>query len=350
MRKIKTTISLHLFGIILFFSGCMYFEKPANKIIGESLVLIKNEPAKLALDHLVGAIELRSACQPNANTKYYKYGVDYTVDYENGTISRTSNSSIPDYSTHIMYGKSGFKHLEYGAYSKWTNTPYFVYIDYSSTNSNKFAAKNDQSVYLTKTRKKLESGDTLTIAWYGDSITAGGEASSVSLSFTAMYVKFLKTKFHRANISSKNVSVPGYSSAQGIESLDAKFGSIIPDLVFIGFGMNDHNIGGPEPELFKENLKTLANLIRSKYPAEVVLFSAFPPNDNWYSGTHRMQLFAEATKQAAIDSKCAYVDVYAVWSNVLIRKTPSSLLSNNINHPNDFGHWLYLQAFEAMIF
>ena len=28
----------------------------------------------------------------------------------------------------------------------------------------------------------------------------------------------------------------------------------------------------------------------------------------------------------------------------------SSLLANNINHPNDFGHWLYEQAFEALRF
>ncbi|MEI6392747.1 MAG: hypothetical protein WCT12_16780, partial [Verrucomicrobiota bacterium] len=25
-------------------------------------------------------------------------------------------------------------------------------------------------------------------------------------------------------------------------------------------------------------------------------------------------------------------------------------IGNNINHPNDFGHWLYEQAFEAMKF
>ncbi|MEO6808363.1 MAG: hypothetical protein ABI353_04550, partial [Isosphaeraceae bacterium] len=65
---------------------------------------------------------------------------------------------------------------------------------------------------------------------------------------------------------------------------------------------------------------------------------------------HRMGLFADATKQAALDSKCAYVDVYNTWKMVLNRKDQPSLLGNNINHPNDFGHWLYEQAFEAMTF
>jgi hypothetical protein len=52
----------------------------------------------------------------------------------------------------------------------------------------------------------------------------------------------------------------------------------------------------------------------------------------------------------AIEKKCAYVDVYTAWKNVLLRKDQPSLLANNINHPNDFGHWLYEQAFEAMKF
>jgi acyl-CoA thioesterase-1 len=51
-----------------------------------------------------------------------------------------------------------------------------------------------------------------------------------------------------------------------------------------------------------------------------------------------------------MEASCAYVDVYNTWIKVLQRKDQSSLLGNNINHPNDFGHCLYLQAFEAMTF
>jgi hypothetical protein len=63
-----------------------------------------------------------------------------------------------------------------------------------------------------------------------------------------------------------------------------------------------------------------------------------------------MELYAAATKQAALEANCAYVDVYSTWMKVFKRKDQSSLLGNNINHPNDFGHWLYAQAFEAMHF
>ena len=91
-------------------------------------------------------------------------------------------------------------------------------------------------------------------------------------------------------------------------------------------------------------------MIRERKGAEVIIFSTMPPNDNWHYGSHRMGQYAEAAKQAAAAVKCAYVDVYSVWLMVLRRKDQPSLLGNNINHPNDFGHWLYEQAFEAMMF
>ena len=63
-----------------------------------------------------------------------------------------------------------------------------------------------------------------------------------------------------------------------------------------------------------------------------------------------MGQYAQATKEVAIKTKSAYVDVYGIWSKVLTRKDQSSLLNNDINHPNDFGHWLYEKAFEALVF
>jgi len=149
----------------------------------------------------------------------------------------------------------------------------------------------------------------------------------------------------------QDVSISGYSSQQGIDWFDKYFGTADkPDLALVGFGMNDHNIGGPDPAKFTSNLVTIVKMIRERKGAEVILFSAFPPNDDWHYGSHRMGLFAEATKQAAAEAKCAYVDVWSTWKMVLQRKDQSSLLGNNINHPNDFGHWMYEQAFEAMEF
>ena len=103
----------------------------------------------------------------------------------------------------------------------------------------------------------------------------------------------------------RDASISGYASQQGVDWFDDYVGKVEKaDLVLVGFGMNDHNIGAAEPETFRKNLVTIATLIRERKGAEVVLFSAFPPNDHWHYGTHRMDQFALAARQAATEAPC----------------------------------------------
>ncbi|NDE11268.1 MAG: hypothetical protein EBZ95_11995 [Chitinophagia bacterium] len=318
-------------------------------IQGESLVLAATQSGSLCFDSLVKkTVIVRSTYQRQfANSKIYIEGVDYIVDYDKGEIQRTIHSSIPDYSKHVLYEKKDFDHTKFTDFS---NHPYFVWVDYVTKNGERLAKPNDQSKYLVNFRKKLESGQALSIVSYGNSITAGGEASSTEYRFQAIYGNYLKSIFPQSNFKIEDVSIPGYSSKQGIEWWDTYIGKTTPDLVLVGWGMNDHNKSGNSPEQFKKNLIKLVGMIKERKNAEVILYSAFPPNDDWHYGSHSMELYAEATKQAAIEAHCAYVDVYSTWMKVFKRKDQSSLLGNNINHPNDFGHWLYAQAFEAMNF
>jgi hypothetical protein len=318
-------------------------------IQGESLVLATTKPGRLCFDSLAKrSVIVRSTYQRHhTNSKIYIEGIDYIVDYEKGEIQRTVNSSIPDYSKHILYEKKDFDHTKFTDFS---NHPYFVWVDYSTKNGEKLAKPNDQRKYLVNFRKKLESGQPVSIVSYGNSITAGGEASSTEFRFQSVYGNYLKSVFPQANFKIDDVSIPGYSSKHGIEWWDTYIGKTSPDLVLVGWGMNDHNKGGNSPEQFRKNLVKLVAMIKERKNAEVILYSAFPPNDNWHYGSHSMELYAAATKQAALEANCAYVDVYSTWMKVFKRKDQSSLLGNNINHPNNFGHWLYAQAFEAMHF
>lgn len=320
------------------------------KIQGESLVLVKTEPGKLCLDQVVkGSLTLRSTfVAGKEGSVVYEEGRDYVVDYAAGTIARTADSRIPDYSTHVLYGVKDFDHTKF---TNWGNHPFFVWADYETTNGQPWAAPNDQSRFLSATRRKLEAGGPFKIATYGDSITAGGEASAEAFRFQWRYARYLEKLFPQAKVEVQDVSISGYTSQQGIDWFDKYLGTVEHyDLALVGFGMNDHNIGSVEPARFIANLVAIVKLIRERQGADVILFSAFPPNDNWHYGTHRMAVYAAATKEAAAQAGCAYVDVFSTWEMVLRRKDQSSLLGNNINHPNDFGHWLYEQAFEATKF
>jgi len=317
---------------------------------GESLVLAKTDPGNLCFDQVVeGSLTLRSTfVAGKEGSVVYEEGRDYVVDYAKGTIARTADSRIRDYSTNSLYEQKDFDHTKFAGFS---NHAWFVWTDYQTTNGEAWAKPNDQSKYLADVRKKLEAGGPFKIASYGDSITAGGEASEVRFRFQQRFGKYLQDTFPKAEVTVQDVSISGYASRQGIDWFDKYMGTADePDLALVGFGMNDHNIGNTEPDVFKSNLVTIVEMIRERKGAEVILFSAFPPNDDWHYGTHRMEKYAAATKQAAAEAGCAYVDVFSTWQMVLKRKDQSSLLGNNINHPNDFGHWMYEQAFEAMEF
>lgn len=318
------------------------------KVEAESLVLAKTDPGKLCFDQVEkGSVVVRSTfVAGKEGSIVYTEGVDYVVDYTRGTVARTPKSRIPDFATNCLYGQKDFDHTRFEGFG---NHPWFVWVGYQTSNGRPWAEPNDQSRYLVGVRKKLEAGGPFRIASYGDSITAGGEASEVEFRFQNRFAKYLQGRFPGAKVEVQDVSIPGYASQQGIDWFDKYMGTVDkPDLALVGFGMNDHNIGTAEPERLRSNLVELVRLIRERKGAEVILFSTFPPNDDWHYGTHRMAQFAAATMQAAADAGCAYVDVYDTWRMVLRRKDQSSLLGNNINHPNDFGHWLYEQAFEAI--
>lgn len=322
----------------------------AMLVQGESLVLTGAEPGNLCFEQVVqGSLTLRSTYVAGlAGSVVYAEGRDYVVDYARGTLARTPDSRIKDFATNCLYGQKDFDHNKFPGFS---NHPWFVWADYRTAHGQPWADSYDRRRVMAEVRRKLEAGGPFKIASYGDSITAGGEASEPRFRFQQRYAAYLQARFPMAQITVEDASISGYASQQGIDWFDQYLGKVEhPDLVLVGFGMNDHNLGGPEPAQFTGNLVALVNLIRERKGAAVVLFSAFPPNEDWHHGTHRMARYAEAAQQAAAEAGCAYVDVFSTWARVLRRKDQPSLLGNNINHPNDFGHWLYEQAFEAMEF
>ena len=173
---------LALAGSFAIFGLSSRMLEPEKKPVqDESLLLAKTEQGNLCFDQVVkGSFSLRSDFA--AGTKdgvVYEEGRDYTVDYAKGTVARTADSRIPDYSTHCLYGQKDFDH---GKFPDCSNQKWFVWADYQTTNAIPWAQPNDQSRQLAVVRKKLEAGGPFKIVSYGDSITAGGEASTARIS------------------------------------------------------------------------------------------------------------------------------------------------------------------------
>jgi len=335
----------------VFLNGCAS-QRPsqaAESQMGESVVLVGQMPANLAFAPLLSQpVAVRSTYRDELpRTVHYEPGRDYLLD-ASGQIRRTPGSRIPDFSTNMLYGKEDFHHDQYPGFG---NGPFFVYVDYAHREKWERPPANAElgAARLPNTQKKLRAGEKVRLVAFGDSITAGGDASEPGLIFWERWATALRAKYLRATIETTNGATGGDTTVQGLQRLPAKVLSQQPDLVLIGFGMNDHNREGFGVPLdaFAANLRTMISRIRAATSAEIILFSAFPPNPKWHYGSHNMAAYADATERVAREEHCAFADVYHLWMSIVARKKPEDLLSNNVNHPNDFGHWLYFQAFAA---
>lgn len=313
------------------------------RICGDSLVLAGEAPGFLCYDGIQpGSLQLRSRYEADMEgCLVYTEGRDYRVDYALGQIWRIAGSRIPDYTANILYGVKRFDHTKYLSYG---NHDYFVWADYDAPHAQPFARPNSQAYLLPRTVERLNQGGPFKIIAYGDSITAGGEATEVRLRYQERWAAELAKFYPRAQLLSENGATGGDASFQGVDRLEDKVLTRQPDLVLIAFGMND--LRTPR-EVFIGNMRRMIDQIRARTPAEILLVSTFPPNPDWVYASGNSDEIAEATEWIARDTRCAYADVHAVWTQVLKRKDLPSLLGNNINHPNNFGHWLYLQALLA---
>ncbi len=352
MICLKCIWLLALVGLAVSLSGCAGNRQRVTGEFcrGESLVLAGQTPANLAFAPVLSKpVEVRNTFLKGLpQTVCYEAGRDYMLD-ASGKIWRTSGSRIPDFGTNILYGQEDFRHERFPGFG---NGPFFVYVDYFHAERWEPPAAQAElgSVCIPRTREKLRAGVKVRIVAFGDSITAGGDASEPKLIFWEQWAEALRGEYPRATIETTNGATGGDTTVQGLQRLDDKVLAQKPDLVLIGFGMNDHNREGFGVPLaaFAANLGTMIDRVRAATEAEIVLFSAFPPNPKWHYGSHNMAAYAKATEQVARQKRCAFADVYGWWMSVAERKKPEDLLGNNINHPNDFGHWIYFRALLAI--
>jgi acyl-CoA thioesterase I len=335
--------------LVVLLAGCLVPRGAVGRVVrqdGESVVLIGDEPAALAFRPAATVqVRVRSGYLPGDGVVEYAEGRDYALDAAGGTLRRLPGSRIPDFRGNSLYGQEEFDHSKFPGFG---NSGFFAFVDYSYVATNPWPVQRSQVSLLPKSVTRLAAGGEFRIVAFGDSITAGGDATRPERIFWNRWAAELQARHPKARVTAINGATGGDSTVQGLQRLQAKVLDQKPDLVLIGFGMNDHNRGGLPIAQFETNLLEMVSRIRAATGAEVVLFSAFPPNPRWKFGSHRMEQYASATSRVAKASGAAFADVYRNWQALASRKKPEDLLGNNINHPNDFGHWVYFRVLDGL--
>lgn len=286
----------------------------------------------------------------------YVEGVDYEV--KDGKIYRLANSAMPHFTWDEFYPKSKETSVSGNAFAgaqepfvMFAEGTYFhthqVFVTYKH-NGNSDIYVPQVSTKLNKFIDKLERGEEVNLVFFGDSITAGANASGRggvlpgTPMWTEMVSNALKAKYPKAKINYTNTAVGGKETNWGIAELDGRVNAYKPDLLVLGFGMND---GGKATDKFVANVKTIVDGVLAANPdCEIAVIGTMLPHKEttYYTG----QYLQEAALGAMVKSysNVDIIPMTSVHSHLLKSKRYFDMTGNNVNHPNDFLIRAYAQT------
>ena len=200
---------------------------------------------------------------------------------------------------------------------------------------------------LPRTARRLLNSEPISIVLLGDSISYGLNASGrcdtppYQPPFGDLFNMAIKQRY-ACQTSFHNMAISGKSAQWGLEQVKAVVDQQ-PDLLLLGFGMNDAS-GDIQPKAFCRTIKQIIDDARNELPElEVILISPISANAQWIAARPQLYVAYSQSLQLLQDQGIVLADVYPLWRAMVNLKSYWDLTGNGLNHPNDFGHRLYAQ-------
>ena len=371
-----------------------------NEIMyNESAMVVKNadgslEPIKL-LYKPNQIISVRSA---DLMVKYEE-GIDYRLSNGILTILPTGNIPIMPYEKMYFNTKpsvgaiggtdgNGYFPTVDGRYQKFAEAgilcDYQIAITYTHNAVKKYSIPQAQSEKVGLFLGKMQRCENVNRACFGDSICKGANASGFLSDKRAPYMPtffgliadYIKKKYkynglalyenaeHYAGdvenestrIKMINFSVGGKNSYWGVTQIEA-VSAVKPDLVILGFGMNDGS-AYKSPTQYYKNMEKIIDGIRVKNPnCEFVVIATMLPNEkiSWSEGGksvlgNQEKYLGKLKTLTRKKNGVALADITTLHKEYLAVKNYRDMTGNNVNHPNDFLIRLYAQTIVKTIF
>jgi len=321
----------------------------------ESFVCVGDQPVRLRYKNVISPVSVYMFDYENDMQRIdFEEGKDYVI--QNGYLIKTENSTLPDYKTSPFYNKEGFTHI---GFAKYGNPPYMLYADYEADVaeeetveyiSAQIAKTNGNFGKLSAFFKSFKK-DTLKLLIFGDSISVGGGTTNVEYAYFTRFAKELEKRYS-IKVEITNKAIGGESSMDGIR----RYKDVITgdyDLMILAYGMNDQNLNDEgkqwfEPSIYKENLKTFIEYANS-FNLPVIIVSSCVPNPRWVYSSKKIMEFVEKVRELAKEYDLSYCDATSAWQAELKVKSYSDLLENDINHPSNYGHFVYFTMMKALL-
>ncbi|MGL6227220.1 MAG: SGNH/GDSL hydrolase family protein [Thermoguttaceae bacterium] len=340
-------------------------------VYGDSLFFLQEEdegPIRAQL--LFQPKSIRAVRSSNGLTTYEE-GKDYKVLPDSRTLELLPDSRIPFTKRTELYPKAGSEN----AYAHKVDDPqtFLLYgptlfperqveVDYNRVGMTETSGTTEMNwdgyvpkyaeKLLPKTIARLQKKEPFVLCTFGDSISVGGDCSQLlnlppyQPCFANLFAEGLRTHFDLP-VKHYNYSVGGMNSSWGVENA-ARIAEIKPDLVLIGFGMND--VGYRNPELFRSRIAEILTIIKKASPeTEFILISPMLGNPEWIHTPREMFDPYRDSLVSLCEEGVALADLTQMWIDLCQRKKFLDLVSNGLNHINDFGHRIYAQVLLGLL-
>jgi len=195
---------------------------------------------------------------------------------------------------------------------------------------------------VAKTRAKLASGQNVTIVTWGDSVTAGGDATRPELRFAEAFAQALRCKYPQARVTLVNAGRGGWNTNRSLPLFQDDVLKHKPDLVTIEF-VNDM---GMSEENMRKNYFEAIDRIRAVGGEVVILTPHFTmPAMMRLDGleTPETRAAVGVLRRICEEKQAALADTSKRWEHLAAEGVPYFIrLRNGINHPDDAGHQLFV--------
>ncbi len=202
---------------------------------------------------------------------------------------------------------------------------------------------------------------TVIITALGDSVTAGAAAENEFLHgkvYHAQLKTLLEERYPQCIFSVINAGENGQGASGGFNLLERDVLHHQPDLLLIGFGLNDAHSGLDGLNGYAENLQAIINRAREATAADIILLTPnmMPrhetPNipERWRAACDKfislqndgvLAAYADRVRQVGTQNDIPVADVYAAWETLENEGVDTTaMLANGLNHPDASGHRL----------
>lgn len=316
-----------------------------NIMYDESAFVMEDEDGNILPINLLYKADKIISVTDSTLQVHYEEGKDY--EFKDGVLRVLPAGKIPRmkykdyYLDEPIEGKSFLRQNgKYLAFAENTLTyPKQIAVTYSHTDSwQRFIPKSCEEKF-SRLIKKLQNKQPVRILLFGDSISAGANATSCTgrepkmPKFIDLLVYSLKKKYGYDDITYVNTSVGGKNSSWGKETISENALCYESDLAIIGFGMNN---GFTPQDKFESDIRFIRDSIAEKMPdCEFILIATMVPNKE-LKGFWGNQIIQKEVLYHLEDEKTAVANMTDYHLAMLETKEFYDMTGNNVNHPNDF--------------